>query len=81
MGGLRSGGDGLEDMGGDIKGAWIVPSIVRALQDLEDGSGGICNVLLINVIKGGPRGNGDVGEGRGGDGGGLRSVERHLILN
>jgi len=27
--GLRD--DGLEDMGGDVKGAWIVPSIVRAL--------------------------------------------------
>jgi len=31
LGGLRSGGDGLEDTGGNVKGAWVVPSIVRAL--------------------------------------------------
>jgi len=29
FGGLR--GDGLEDTGGDVKGTWVVPSIVRAL--------------------------------------------------
>jgi len=28
LGGLRSGGDGLEDTGGDVKRAWIVPSVV-----------------------------------------------------
>ena len=27
----RLGDDGLEDAGGDVEGAWIVPSIVRAL--------------------------------------------------
>jgi len=81
LGGLRSRDDKLEDMGSDVKGAWIVPSIVRALEDLEDGGGGVCNILLVNVIKGGPGGNGDIGEGGGGNGGRLRSVERHLILN
>jgi len=75
--GLR--GDGLEDAGGDIKRTWVIPSVVRALKDLEDGSGGICNVLLVNVINGGPGGNRDVREGRGGNGSGLRSVERHLM--
>jgi len=29
--GLRSRGNGLEDMGGKVNGAWVVPSIVRAL--------------------------------------------------
>jgi len=79
FGGLRD--DGLEDVGGDVKGAWVIPSIVRALEDLEDGGGGVCNILLVDVIKGGPGGNGDVGEGGGNNGGGLRSVEQHLILN
>jgi len=80
LGGLRSGGDGLEDTGGDVKRAWIVPSVVRTLKDLKDGGSSVCNVLLVNVIKGRPGGDGDVGKGGGGDGGGLRSVERHLIL-
>ena len=26
--------NGLEDAGGDVKGTWVVPSIVRALEDL-----------------------------------------------
>jgi len=52
LGGLRSRGDGLEDMGSDVKGTWVVPSIVRALEDLKDGSGGICNILLVDVVKG-----------------------------
>jgi len=79
FGGLRNGVDGLEDAGGDVEGAWIVPSVVRTLEDLEDGSSGIHNILLVNVIKGRPGGDGDVGEGGGGDGSGLRSVERHLL--
>ena len=70
--------DGLEDAGSDIEGAWIVPSVVRTLEDLEDGGGGVRNVLLIDVIKGGPGGDRDVGEGRGGDDGGLRRSEQHL---
>jgi len=71
----------LEDVEGDVKWTWVVPSIVRALEDLEDGSSGVRNVLLVNVIKGRPGGDGDMGEGGGSDGGGFRSVERHLILN
>jgi len=73
--------DGLEDVGGDIEGAWVIPSVVRALKDLKDGGSGIRNVLLIDVVKGGPGSNGDMGEGGGGDDGGLRRSERHSILN
>ena len=78
LGRLRSGVDGLEDAGGDVKRTWVVPSVVRALEDLKDGGGGVHNVLLVDVIKGGPEGDGDVREGRGGDDGGLRGSERHL---
>ena len=76
LGGLRD--DGLKDAGGDVKGTWVIPSVVRTLENLEDGGGGVRNVLLIDVIKGGPRGNRDVGEGRRGDDSGLRRSERHL---
>jgi len=74
--GLRD--DGLEDTGGNIKGTWVVPSIVRALEDLEDGSGGVCNILLIGIIKGRPGSDGNVGEGGGGDDGGLGGSEGHF---
>ena len=66
---------GLEDAGGNVKRAWVVPSVVRALKDLEDGGSGVCNVLLINIIKGGPGSDGDIGEGRGGNDSGLRRSE------
>ena len=81
LGGLRSGVDRLEDTSGEVKRAWVVPSIVRTLEDLKDGSSGVRNVLLIDIIKGGPGGDRDMGKGRGGNSSGLRSVERHLILN
>ena len=45
-------GDGLEDTGGNVERTWVIPSVVRALKDLEDGGGGICNVLLIDIVKG-----------------------------
>jgi len=76
--GWGTGDNGLEDAGGDVKRAWVIPGVVRALEDLKDGGGGVRNVLLVDVIKGGPGGDGDVGEGRGGDDGGLRGGERHL---
>ena len=41
------------------------------LEDFEDGGGGVGDVLLIYVIEGRPRSDGDVGEGRGGDDSGL----------
>jgi len=76
LGGLRD--DGLEDAGGDIKRTWVVPSVVRTLKDLKDGSGGVRNVLLVDVIKGRPGGDRDVGEGRGGDDSGFRGSEGHF---
>jgi len=78
LGGWGMGDDGLEDTGGDVKRAWVVPSVVRALEDLKDGGSGVHNVLLVDVIKGGPGGDGDMREGGGGDDGGLRGSERHL---
>jgi len=69
LGGLRV--DGLEDMGSDVKGAWVIPSVVRTLKDLKDGGGGVRNVLLIDVVKGGPGSDGDMGEGGGDDDGRL----------
>jgi len=44
--------DGLEDAGGDIERTWVIPSVVRTLKDLKDGSGGVHNVLLVDVVKG-----------------------------
>ena len=76
FGGLRN--NGLEDARGDIKGTWVIPSIVRTLEDLEDGGVGVHNVLLVNVIKGRPGGDRDVGKGGGGDDGGLRGGEGHF---
>jgi len=76
--GWGMGDDGLEDVSSDIKGAWIIPSVVRTLEDLKDGGGGVRNVLLVDVIKGGPGSDRDVGEGRGGDDSGLRGGKRHL---
>ena len=72
--------NGLEDVGGNVKRTWVVPSVVRALEDLEDGGGGICNVLLVDVIKGRPGGDRDVGEGGGGDDSGLGSSEGHFTI-
>jgi len=65
----------LEDAGSNVKRTWVVPSVVRALEDLKDGGGGVCNILLIDIIKGGPGGDRDVGEGGGGDDSGLRRSE------
>jgi len=70
--------NGLEDVGSDIERTWVVPGIVRALEDLKDGGSGIRNVLLIDVVKGGPGSDGDMGEGRGGDDGGLGGSEGHF---
>jgi len=58
--GWGTGDDGLKDAGSDVKRTWVVPSVVRALKDLKDGGGGVRNVLLIDIIKGGPGGGGDV---------------------
>ena len=51
-----------------------------SLEDFKNGCGGIGDVLLVDVIKGQPGSDRDLGEGRGGNYNGLRSVERHLML-
>jgi len=63
--------NGLEDAGGDVEGAWVIPSVVRTLKDLKDGGSGVRNVLLIDVVKGRPGSDGDMGEGGGDDDSGL----------
>jgi len=78
LGGWGTWDNGLEDAGGDIKRAWVVPGVVRALEDLKDGGSSVSNVLLIYVVKGGPGSNGNVGEGRGGDDGGLGGSKEHF---
>jgi len=57
---------------------WEVPSVVVRLEDFEDSGGGVGDVLLIYVIEGRPGSNRDVGEGRGGDNGGLGVSEGHF---
>jgi len=54
--------------------------VVR-LEDFKDSGSGIGDVLLIYVIKGGPRSDRDIGKGGGGNDGGLGRGERHSILN
>jgi len=51
--------------------------VVR-LEDFEDSGGSVGNILLIDVVKGGPGSDRDMGEGRGGDDGGLRGSEEHF---
>jgi len=58
--------------------AWEVPSVVVELEDFKDGSGSVSDVLLINIIKGRPGGDRDVGEGGGGNDGRLGSSEGHF---
>jgi len=59
---------------------WEIPSVVVGLENFKDGSGGVSNVLLIYVIKGRPGSDGDMGEGGGGDDGGLGSSEGHFTI-
>jgi len=44
-------------------GAWIIPSVVRTVEDVVDDLKGGGRVLLVDGVQVGPRGNGD---GRGG---------------
>jgi len=59
---------------------WEIPSIVIRLKDFKDGGGSIGDVLLVYVIKGRPRGDRDVGEGGGGNDGGLGGSEGHFTI-
>ena len=49
---------------GAIKRAWVIPGVVRTVEEVLDDLVGGGNVELINVIKLGPRGG---GKGGGGD--------------
>ena len=79
--GARRGSD--RRWGAEGKGirAGVVPGVEVRIENLKDSGGSVGDVLLVNVIKGRPGSDGDLGEGGGGDDGGLRSVKRHLILN
>ena len=60
---------------------WVIPSVEVRIENLKDGGSGVGDVLLVDVIKGLPGSDRDLGKGGGGDDGGLRSVERHLLNN
>ena len=62
-------------------GTWVVAGIEVRIENLKDSGGSIGDVLLVNVVKGQPGSDRDLGKGRGGDDSGLRSVERHLLNN
>ena len=79
--GARRGSDGGRGTEGVNTWAGIVPGIEVRIEDFEDCGGSVGDVLLVNVIKGRPGSDGDLGEGGGGDDGGLGSVERHLLNN
>ena len=57
---------------------WEIPSVVVQLEDFKDGSSSVGDILLVYVIKGQPGSDRDVGEGRGGDDGGLGGSEGHF---
>ena len=57
---------------------WEIPSIVVRLEDFEDSSCGISDVLLIYIIKGRPESDRDMGEGGEGNNSGLRGSEGHF---
>ena len=59
---------------GTIKGAWIIPGVVRTVEEVLDDLVGSGNVELISVVKLGPRGS---GKGGGGDDGGEGRRGRH----
>ena len=42
-------------------GGWVVPGVVGAVEELLDNLVGGSDVDLINVIDGGPRGDGEAG--------------------
>ena len=52
---------------GAVKRAWVIPSVVRTVEEVLDDLVGGGDVELVNVVKLGPRGGGK--GGRGDDGG------------
>ena len=56
-GGRRAGYGRILEMG--ASGAWIVPSVVRTVEDVVDDLKGGGGVLLVDGVQVGPRGDGD----------------------
>ena len=77
----RRGSDGRGGAEGVGTGTWVVPGVEVRVENLKDSGGSVGDILLINVIKGRPGSDRDLGKGGGGDEGGLGSVERHLLNN
>ena len=61
---------------GAIERAWVIPSIVGAIEKVLDDLVGGGDVQLVNVVNLGPR---DGGEGGGGDGSGGERRRRHWV--
>ena len=59
---------------GAIEGAWVIPSVVRTVEEVLYHLVGGGDVELVNVVKLGPRGG---GKGGGGDDGGEGRRRRH----
>ena len=59
---------------GAVKGAGVIPGIVRTVEEVLYYLVGGGNVKLVNVVNLQPR---DSGEGRGGDGGGSERRRQH----
>ena len=74
----RDGGNAVTFTGGAgaIAGAWIVPSIVGASEEVLDNLGSGGDVDLIDVVKLGPGGD---GKGGGGNSGGGERRRRHWV--
>ena len=79
--GARRGSDRRGGVEGEGVRAGVIPGVEVRIENLKDCSGGVGDVLLVYVIKGRPGSDRDLGKGGGGDDGGLRSVERHLLNN
>ena len=61
---------------GAVKGAWVIPGVVRTVEEVLNDLVGSGDVQLINVVNLGPR---DGGEGGGGDGSGGERRGRHWV--
>ena len=59
---------------GAIEGAWVIPGVMRTVEEVLDDLVGGGDVKLINVIKLGPGGSGEGGRG---DDNGERRRRRH----
>ena len=72
----RGGGNAVTftSRAGAIERAWVIPSVVRTVEEVLDHLTGGGNVQLVDVVNLGP---GDGGKGGGGDGSGGEGRRRH----